>query len=178
MEIRSKDIRLVNLSSIKLDPKNRNKHPKEQIESLAKIIQYQGFRDPIIISNQTGYVKAGEGRYLAAKKLGMQQIPAIFQDFDSEDQEYAFGVSHNAIAAWADLDLSNINIDIPDLGPDFDIDLLGIENFKIDSSEKLNPELINLNPQWIVAVQCNSEEEMENLFKEFNERGMSCKLIT
>jgi DNA modification methylase len=41
----------------------------------------------------------------------------------------------NAIALWADLDLSAINESLGNLGPDFDIDLLGIANFKIDVAE-------------------------------------------
>jgi hypothetical protein len=42
----------------------------------------------------------------------------------------------NAIALWADLDLSQINQDIIDLGPDFDLNMLGIKNFTLDPFEK------------------------------------------
>jgi DNA modification methylase len=63
-------------------------------------------------------------------------VPVIFQDFESEEQAYAYMVSDNAVAAWAELDLSNINVDIQDLGPDFDIDMLGIKDFTIDVAEK------------------------------------------
>jgi hypothetical protein len=133
MEIRSKEIILVPIEDIKLDPNNRNKHPPEQIEQLVDIIKYQGFRVPVTISNQTGIVRAGAGRYLAAQKLGMTHIPAIYQDFDSPEQEYAHGVSDNAISLWAQLDLAGINNDLGDLGPDFNIDLLGIKDFSIDT---------------------------------------------
>lgn len=133
--IQAKEIKLVPISEIKIDPKNRNKHPSEQIDRLVEIIKYQGFRNPVVISNRTGYLKAGEGRYLAAKKLKLKEIPATFQDFDSEEQETAYGISDNAIASWAELDLSGINADIPDLGEDFNVDLLGIKNFSIDKLE-------------------------------------------
>ena len=133
--IQAKEIKLVPISEIKLDPKNRNKHPKEQIERLAAIIEYQGFRNPVVISNRTGYLKAGEGRFLAAKKLKLKEIPATFQDFDSEEQETAYGISDNAISAWAELDLSGINADIPDLGENFNVDLLGIKNFSVEQIE-------------------------------------------
>lgn len=135
-KIESKEILIVPIKEIKLNPKNRNKHPKEQIDRLVKIIEYQGFRTPVTVSKRTGLLVAGHGRIMAAKKLGYKEVPAIFQDFESEEQEIAHGISDNAIALWSELDLQGINVDVPDLGPDFDIDLLGIKNFTIDVSEK------------------------------------------
>ena len=138
MEIKAKEVRLVPISELRPSPKNRNKHSDEQIERLKQIIQYQGFRNPIIVSNRSGYMVAGHGRLLAAAKLGMSEVPVIYQDFDNEEQEYASGVSDNAIASWAELDLSGIHLDLPDMAP-FDIDLLGIKDFKFEP----DPEIAN-----------------------------------
>jgi len=128
-------IEWVQIEMLKPNPKNRNIHSEEQIERLAKIIQYQGWRWPIIVSNQSGLVMAGHGRLLAAKKLGLKEVPVSYQDFVTEEQAYAFSVSDNAIASWAELDLSGINLDLPEHGPDFDLDLLGMPNFKLDLCE-------------------------------------------
>lgn len=132
-EIRATEIKLVPLADIQLNPKNRNRHPQEQIDRLVKLIKYQGFREPGVISNRSGVLIAGEGRYLAAKQLGLNAMPCIFQDFDSDEQEEAFGVSTNAIASWAELDMAAINAELPDLGPDFDIDMLGLKDFNLDA---------------------------------------------
>lgn len=140
MKIEAKDIKLVKIKELKPNPKNRNKHPEEQIERLADIIKYQGFRQPIVVSNRTGLVVAGHGRLEAAKRLNLDSVPVVFQDFDSEEQEYSFGVSDNAIASWAELDLSGINTDLPELGPDFDIDMLGLKDFVLEPAEKLEPQ--------------------------------------
>lgn len=137
MEIKSKLIEILKIEEIKPSPKNRNKHSKEQIERLAKIIQYQGFRIPLVISNRSGFLVAGNGRLEAAKLLGFKELPVTFQDFENEDQEYAAQVSDNAIAIWAELDFSGINLDLQNLGPDFDLDLLGLKDFSLDFSEKL-----------------------------------------
>ena len=45
-------------------------------------------------------------------------------------------VADNAIAEWAHLDMSMINVEMGQLGPDFEIDLLGIQDFTLDPSEK------------------------------------------
>lgn len=126
-------------SELKPHPKNPNKHSKEQIERLAQLIKYQGWRLPIIVSVQSGCIVSGHGRLEAAKKLKLALVPVTYQDFLDDSQEYAFLVSDNAIASWAELDLSSINSDIGDLGPGFDIDLLGINNFTIEVADKLEP---------------------------------------
>jgi DNA modification methylase len=121
------------------DPKNRNQHSDEQIERLAKIIQYQGWRFPIVVSNQDGFIKAGHGKRLAAIKLKLARVPVSYQDFIDPDQSHAFMISDNAIASWSELNLSAINQDIIDMGP-FDVDLLGIKDFVIEPLEKLEPQ--------------------------------------
>jgi site-specific DNA-methyltransferase (adenine-specific) len=122
-------------------PKNRNKHSKEQIERLAELIKYQGWRHPIIVSQLSGYVVAGHGRLSAAKLLHEPKVPVHVQEFTSQEQEYAFLVSDNAIASWAELDLSGIHADLPELQP-FDIDLLGIKDFRFEPEERADEDSV------------------------------------
>ncbi len=127
------DITMVSISDIKLNPKNRNKHPAPQIERLCEIIKYQGFRRPVTISKRSGFLSCGEGRYLAAKKLKLDSIPAMYQDYESEEQEYADGIADNAIDKWAELDLTSIMNDLSNLGKDFDHNMLGIDGFTLNT---------------------------------------------
>lgn len=136
MKIRCEYKKLVPINELKPHPKNRNKHGDDQVIRLAHIFEYQGIRHPIIVSNLSGFIVAGHGRLAAATKLGFKEFPVDYQDFGSEEEEYAFLVSDNAVALWAELDLSGINADIGDLGPDFDIDLLGIKNFTVEVADK------------------------------------------
>lgn len=141
MIIRCTYAQLVSIKELKkkFHPKNRNKHPKDQLERLAKILEYQGARYCAKISKQTDYVTSGHGRILAAEIAGWDQYPVDYQDYDNEDQELADLTADNAIASWSELDFSGINEDLADLGPDFDIDLLGIKNFVIEPAEKFVP---------------------------------------
>jgi DNA modification methylase len=131
-------------------PKNPNKHPKDQIKRLSQIIEYQGWTYPINVSNLSGYINCGHGRLEAAKLKKWTEVPVKFIDFENQDQEYAAMVSDNAIAEWADLDFSFINDEIAELGPDFDIEMLGLLNFEID---KLDP----------VEGQCDDDHVPENV---------------
>lgn len=126
----------VDIGDVKPNPKNRNDHPKEQIDRLVEILKYQGFRSPMVVSKRSGLVVAGHGRLLAAKQMGLTSVPVSYQDFDDEDQEYAHQVADNAIASWAKLDFSGINTDVADLGPGFNMDMLGIKDFELDVADK------------------------------------------
>jgi len=132
--------KMVPLRELKPHPKNRNKHSKEQIERLAKIISYQGWRYPIKVSKHSGFITSGHGRLEAARHLSLKEVPVNFQEYENEAQEYADVQSDNAIASWAELDLAGINFDLPDLGPDFDLDMLGIRDFVLEPIEKLEPQ--------------------------------------
>jgi DNA modification methylase len=139
MKINCAHDELLELHKIIPNPKNPNKHPQDQIDRLAKLLDYQGQRHPIIVSNRSGFVVVGHGRLEAIKKLGWEKAAVNYQDFQDEAQEYSFIVSDNAIAEWADLDLSEINKEMLDLGPDFEIEMLGLKDFTIEPIEKFDP---------------------------------------
>jgi len=132
--------KLVPVSDLKFHPDNANIHSDDQIKRLADILEYQGWRYPVKISNQSGYITSGHGRVLAAKLNNWTEVPCNFQDYESKEQEYADVQADNAIASWAELNLSKINVDILNLGPELDIDMLGIKDFVLEPSEKFTPQ--------------------------------------
>lgn len=115
---------LVDVSKLVPNPKNNNKHPKEQIERLAKIIDFQGQRTPIVVSNRSGFIVKGHGRLEAIKMLGWEKCAVDYQDYDNEAQEYADMIADNQIATWAEFDTQMVIDELPNL--DIDPDMLGM----------------------------------------------------
>lgn len=140
MNIKCAYTKLLNVSELKPNPKNPNKHPKEQVKRLAKIIEYQGQRSPIIVSNLSGFIVKGHGRLKAIKLLGWKQCAVDFQDYESSDQEMADVVADNAIALWADLDLDSIKQEALNFDTEFDLDFLGFESFELPKEDKSDIE--------------------------------------
>lgn len=128
---------LIDPRKLKAHPKNRNRHSKDQLKRLAKIIEYQGWRYAIKVSLLSKFMTSGHGRQLTALFKKWKEIPVVYQHYEDETQEYADVQADNAIGSWAELDISLINLDISDLGPMFDIDLLGIQNFVVEPLDKL-----------------------------------------
>lgn len=154
---------LVPINKIKRNPLNRNQHPKDQIDRLAKIISHFGIRHPLIVSNQSGLLVSGHGRLLAFKKLKIKEAPVKYQDFKDQEEETAFGIADNAIQSWSELDFSGINDDLATLGPDFDLDLLGLKNFTLDISDKEEEpkEVETSSMKFIVCPHCEESFELK-----------------
>lgn len=174
-----KDIVMRSVASLKAHPKNSNRHTPEQIKRLAEIIEFQGWRYPIKVSTSSGFITSGHGRLEAAKLRGWTEVPVSFQDYDSEEQEFADVVSDNAIAEWAELDLSFINTQIPDLGPNFDIDLLGIKDFVIEPLEKIAMDEIlrdDMNKKFMIEVIFPNDMEMMDIHDDLVSRGYIVKI--
>lgn len=156
------DVKYVPLKELKVTPDNRKKHPPEQISRLMKLIAFQGFRVPIIVSNLSGKIVSGHCRLSAAKKMKLTHVPVIYQDFKDEDQERSFLISENAISEWGMLDFSGINEDVATFdGAEFDLEHLGIQNFTLDRSDKPEAEE-DTKTKTLRFIECpNCKEEFE-----------------
>ena len=77
--------KLEDISKVIENPKNPNKHSDNQINMLSKIIEFQGWRIPIVVSNRSGFIVRGHGRLMSARKLGLEKVPVSFQDYESDD---------------------------------------------------------------------------------------------
>lgn len=178
--IKAHEIKLVDTDKLSNHPKNNHKHSDEQIKRLTKIIEYQGFRSPIVVSNLSGYIVAGHARLQAAKKAGINKVPVIYQDFDNEDQEYAHMTADNAMGKdqWAEIDLSQINAELENLGPDMDLEMLGLKEFKIDINEEELDEKPNYDEekQFVLEAKFPNEMEMMDYHDDLLSRGYIVKV--
>jgi len=141
IEIKATEIHLVPIDSIHPWDQNTNKHPDSQINALVEQYKFNGMSSPLEVEEGTGDIVSGNGRWLAAKKAGMSQVPVYFRTYESYSHKYARCVAENAIAAWAELDLSAIHANLENLHLP-SIDLLGIEGFRFEPVEQ-NPSDID-----------------------------------
>lgn len=135
---------LIVLHKLTPNPRNNNKHSEEQIKRLAKIIDYQGMRSPVVVSRLSGFIVKGHCRLEAVKLLGWENIPVNFQAYESEAQEYADLTADNEIARWSDLDLDSVRAEIENF--EIDVDLLGLnfdlqEDFSVPNGPSADDKL-------------------------------------
>ena len=153
---------LIDVHKLQPNPKNPNKHPDRQVELLAKIIDYQGQRSPVVVSKRSGFIVKGHGRLAAIKKLGWDKAAVDYQDYESEAQEFADMIADNKIAELAEHD-DNIMIEgIKEIQID-DFELLGLDGFDLpDFSPSSEYEQGNLDEIKIKIMECpNCKEHFE-----------------
>lgn len=72
--------KIIPVGELKPNPKNPNRHPGDQVELLAKVIEMQGWRQPVKVSARSGMIVSGHGRYEAALLLGCP-VPVDIQEY-------------------------------------------------------------------------------------------------
>ncbi len=73
---------------------NAKKHSEEQVTKLASSIREFGFVNPILIDRDKNVI-AGHGRLMAAKKLGLSDVPCVYIEGLSEAQRKAYILADN-----------------------------------------------------------------------------------
>jgi DNA modification methylase len=117
---------------------NSRTHSDAQVAQIAASIREFGWTNPILIDGENSII-AGHGRLLAARKLGMQEVPAIILDHLSKAQQRALVIADNQLALNAGWNMDMLKAEIEDLGlDDFDISLLGFDDDFLDGL--LEPE--------------------------------------
>ena len=111
----------------KLTPYARNArtHSSGQVAQIAASIAEFGFNAPILVDSAAGII-AGHGRLLAARKLGLTEIPVIVLDHLTETQKRAYILADNRIAENAGWDEDLLRQELEALqAEDVALDLLG-----------------------------------------------------
>lgn len=108
--------------------KNSRTHPPEQIEHLAALIQRFGFTNPILI-DEKNIIIAGHGRLMAAKRLGLEEVPCIVARGWSDDERAAYVIADNQSALNAGWDFGILTEEVAALKENnFDLSLLGFDD--------------------------------------------------
>lgn len=105
--------------------KNPKEHTDKDIELIIKSIQRNGWGDPVLVCPETMEILSGNGRYMAAKKLGMEQIPVVYAPKGlTEKQKADLVIASNKL-----VEISGYNDNLGALVDEFELDL---EDFGID----------------------------------------------
>lgn len=95
---------LLDPANLKPHPANPARHPKEQVELLAKIMTGHGIRHPITVSKLSGFIVSGHCRRDAAILLGLKKYPVVKQSFKDQSEELAVLVADNQISELSEIE--------------------------------------------------------------------------
>lgn len=139
------EVKMVAIASVIPYAKNARTHSDAQVAQIAASIKEWGWTVPILIDEGGGLI-AGHGRVLAARQLGITEIPALTAEGWSEEKKRAYILADNKLALNAgwdnDLLVSELR-DLQELG--FDLELTGftedeLANLLVEPTDGLTDE--------------------------------------
>ena len=107
--------------------RNARTHSDEQVSQLAASIKEWGWTTPVLI-DEAGEIIAGHGRVMAARKLGIEEIPTMTATGWSKAQKQAYVLADNQLPQNAGWDMDLLRIETQDLDKQgFDLGLIGFD---------------------------------------------------
>ena len=117
--------------------RNARTHAEEQVAQVAGSIMEFGWTNPILVGGD-GVIIAGHARLLAARKLGIAEVPVIVLDHLTETQRRALVLADNKLALNAVWDEDMLRVELESLKDDnFNLDIVGF------TDEELNVLLVD-----------------------------------
>lgn len=164
--------------------RNSRVHSDAQVAQIAASIREFGFRTAILVGGDNGII-AGHGRVLAARKLGMDEVPTLDGSDMSETQRRAYVIADNKIALNAEWDKEMLLLEVQDLeDAGMDIDILAFDESELNANvvdysvldgEDVNQQVTQLNDGTRKAIQIEFElehfDEAAALVKYWREQG-------
>jgi len=155
---------------------NPKTHPTEQIDKLCSSIKNYGFTVPLVIDADNEII-AGHGRYKAAQKLGLKELPVIRRDDLTDAEAKALRIADNKVAEseW-DMEMLEVEFEaIEDEFTGFELDELDFQTEEVeedDFAEEVDEErepitklgdVIELGRHRLVCGDSTSEDDVEKL---------------
>lgn len=95
---------------------NARDHGEEDVAAIRRSIEKFGFDDPIGIWSDHNVIVEGHGRLLAAKALGMKEVPCIRLDHMTDAERKAYGLAHNKTAELSRWNFGKLEMELSGLG--------------------------------------------------------------
>ena len=172
------DIQHVKIESLIPYQFNNKIHTTTQIDRIANSISQFGFNQPIVIDEQN-VILVGHGRFEAAKKLGLKEVPILKKTNLTEAQKKAYRIVDNKTASDTTYDLNNLELEVRALEEmNFDTEPFAFEEFKFDeepppADEKDTPDETG---KWVGQIKLkvpaedidHFEADLEELLKRYD----------
>lgn len=147
---------------------NSRTHSDEQIAQLAASIREFGFTNPVLVDEQNNLI-AGHGRLLAARKLKLEQVPAVVVTGLDDRKRRALVIADNKLALNAGWDDEALRVELEDLAGDFG-ELMGFSEDELvallktpdfaPGTEDDQGKLDELAPKMVTCPYCQSEWDL------------------
>lgn len=146
------EIRYVPTGALTAYDRNPRTHPEQQIAQIAASIAEFGFASPIVTDRHHTIV-AGHGRWVAAQRLGLAEVPVVTLDHLTDTQRRALAIADNRAFEGGGYDERLLASELERLAAeDFDLSVVGFSEGELDTllsglSDGAEPEVEGETPE-------------------------------
>ena len=123
-------IEQIKIEDLKPYERNARRHEAADVAAIVKSIEAFGFNDPVGVWGPQNVIVEGHGRVMAAKQLGMTEVPCIRLDNLTDEQRRAYALAHNKTAELSTWDAELLPLELEDL-PTIDMAGFGFDLDKV-----------------------------------------------
>lgn len=145
----------------------------EAVDAVAESIKQCGYCAPIVV-DENMVILAGHTRHKALKQLGWHEVEVCIVPGLTSDQKRKYRIldnKTNEIAVW---DFALLDQELAEL--DFDGFDFGFASAKEESQKER--EEADFHETISIVVDCDDDEQAEELFSRLNEEGYRCRIST
>jgi len=133
--------------------KNARTHSDSQVAQIAASIREFGWMNPVLIDAENNII-AGHGRVLAARKLGLDEVPCVLHNHLTEAQRKAYILADNKMAlnaGWDEIALRDELLSLESMG--FDLDAVGFSEEELSSVLSFGQEKIKEKKETLTPIK-------------------------
>lgn len=151
---------------------NTRAHNDDDVAQIARSIQRYGFNDPIGIWGDKNIIVEGHGRLMAARSLGLTEVPCVRLDHLTDEQRREYGIMHNKTAELSEWDFDALERELADL----DLSEFGLSFDADEQIEDTEEELLAAVQEDEVPEPPNSDPEKGEVKQPTSKRGQIWQL--
>ena len=166
---------LIKVSLDQIVPYENNPRKNDDaVEAVKESIRQCEYISPIIVDEDM-MILAGHTRAKALEELEVEEVEVLKVEGLSEQEKRKFRLLDNKTGEIAGWDFTMLDIELQDLdfeGYDFGFDVSAIEEELTDIKE------VDYHENISVIVECDSDEEAEEIFNDLTNEGYRCRIST
>lgn len=167
---------IMKLSAIKQNPNNPRSINKDKFAKLVKSIEeFPRMLElrPIVL-NKDNIVLGGNMRLKACKHIGLTEVPVVYADDLTEEEQRQFIIKDNVGFGDWDWELLANEWDVSDLAV-WGLDLWQPEE---DADKELTDVSDKINDVFKIEVEVDNEQELQLLYDKLTTEKYKCRILT
>ncbi len=167
---------IMKLSAIKQNPNNPRSINKDKFAKLVKSIEeFPRMLElrPIVL-NKDNIVLGGNMRLKACKQIGLTEVPVVYADDLTEEEQRQFIIKDNVGFGDWDWELLANEWDVSDLN-DWGLDVWQPEK---ETDKELTDISEKINEVFKIEVEVDNEQELQLLYDKLTTEKYKCRILT